>query len=161
MLVHVPVRALECGDRERRSLTHAVAIASDRTPVHAPEHPEPLIEQHTGRDETQGAQPRPAHGGKREPGLAAPGWKGDNAAAAPELPGRQGRLLVGAELDVRPRLLGWAWRRREIMESHTALEEPALEGRVVGGGRPMRVNARIPEYARCLGEIEVLGRIGQ
>ena len=157
----MPVRALERGDRQRRLLPHTIAIASNGAPVHVPELPKPLIEQDTGRHETQGAQPRTVHGGKCQPGLAAPGRQGNNAAAAPELPGRQGRLLVGAEVNLRPRLTRGARRRRDVLESRPALEEPVLEGPVAGGGRPMRVDARIPQNTRRPGEIEVPGRIGQ
>ena len=85
-LVHVPKCALEGRNRQRRSLAHAVAIAPDGTAVHAADLPNPLIEQNTGRDETQRAQACPEHGGEGEPSLAAPGREGNDAAAVPQLP---------------------------------------------------------------------------
>src|SRR3989441_854297 len=160
-LVHVPVRALEGGDRQRRQLTRAVAIAADGSPIHEPDLPKPLIEQYTGRDQTQRAQLRPVHGGEGEPGLTTAGRKSDDAAMAPQFPGGQGGFLVGPEVDVGPRLCDRAKGRGNVLESGTALEEPALEARVSAGGGPMGADARIPQDARRLGEVEVLGRIGQ
>jgi hypothetical protein len=52
-LVHVPVRALERGDRQRRPPTHAIAIAADRAAVHRPDFPEPLIKQDPCRNQAQ------------------------------------------------------------------------------------------------------------
>src|SRR2546425_8862187 len=122
-LVHVPVRALESGDRQRRQLTYAVAIAADGSPIYEPDLPKPLIEQYSGRDQTQRAQLRPMHGGQGKPGLATPGWEGDDAAVVPQLPGGQGRFLIGPEVDVGPRLGDRAKRRGNGLESDTALDD--------------------------------------
>src|SRR5207245_9444997 len=124
-LVHVPVRALEGGDRERRQLAHAVAIAADGSPIYEPDLPKPLIEQDTGRDQTQRAQLRPLHGGEGEPGLTTAGRKGDDAAVAPQFPGGQGGFLVGPEVDVGPRFRDRAKRRGNGLESGTDPAEPA------------------------------------
>src|SRR5881296_3066021 len=160
-LVHVPVRALEGCDRQRRQLTHAVAIAPDSAPVHGPDLPKPLVEQYAGRDQTQRAQLRPVHGGQGEPGLTTAGREGDDAPVTPQLPGGQSSFLVGPEVDVGPRLRDRAKGRGNVLESGTALEEPALEGGVSAGGGPMGADARVPQDARRLGEVEVLGRITQ
>src|SRR3989441_382995 len=160
-LVHVPVRALEGGDRQRRQLTHTVAIAADGAPIHEPDLPKPLIEQHTSRDQTQRAQLRPVHSGEGKPGLTTAGRKGDDAAVTPKFPGGQGSFLVGPEVDVGPRLRDRTKGRGNVLESGTALEEPALECGVSAGGGPMGADARIPQDARRLGEVEVLRRISQ
>jgi hypothetical protein len=104
-LIHVPVRALEGGDRQRRSPPHAIAIAADRTPVVRPDLPEPLIEQDPRRHQAQGAEACAAHGGESQPGLTAPRGESDDAAAMPQLPRRQRGLLIGSEFDVRPQVL--------------------------------------------------------
>ena len=159
-LVHVPVGALEGGDRQRRQPPHTVAIAPDGAAVHAPDLPKPLIQQDTGGDQTQCGEPHPAHRGHGEARLTTPGRKGDDAAAVPHLPRGQGRFLVGSKVDVRPLLLDGPKRRGKILESHTAAQEPALEGGVTAGGRPMGADARVPANPRRLGEVELPGRIG-
>lgn len=87
-LIHVPIRALEGGHRQRCRLTDAVTVAADWLPVHGADLPRPLIEQHPGRDETQCAQLCPLHGGKCKPRLAAPGGKRDDASTVRQFPGR-------------------------------------------------------------------------
>jgi hypothetical protein len=52
-------------------------------------------------------------------------------------------------------------RRGNVLESGTALEEPALDGGVSAGGGPMGADARVPQDVRRLGEVEVLGWISQ
>src|SRR2546425_11910134 len=160
-LVHVPVRALEGGDRQRRQLTHAVAVATNGSPIYEPDLPKPLIEQDTGRNQTQRAQLRPVHGGEGKPGLTTAGRKGDDAPVTPQFPGGQGGFLVGPEVDVGPRLRDRAKGLGNVLESGTALEEPALEGGVSAGGGPMDADARVPQDARRVGEVEVLRRISQ
>lgn len=49
----------------------------------------------------------------------------------------------------------------DILESRAALEKPALERRILARGRPVRVDASVPEDAWRLGEVETLRRIGQ
>jgi len=49
-LIHVPVRTLERGDRQRRPPAYAIAIAPDRAPVQSPDLSEPLIEQDPRRN---------------------------------------------------------------------------------------------------------------
>jgi hypothetical protein len=160
-LVHVPVGVLEGGDRQRRQLPHTVAIAPDGAPIHAPDLPKPLIEQDTGRDQTQCGEPRSAHRGQGEPGLAAPGRKGDDAAAVPQFPSGQSRFLVGSEVDVGPCLFHRSRGRGKILESGITPEEPALESGVTVAGRPMHAHARVPENSRRLGEVKLRGWIGQ
>src|SRR3989442_3654579 len=160
-LVHVPVRALEGGDRQRRQLAHAVAIAADGSPIYEPDLPRPLIEQDRGRDQTQRTQLRPVHGGESEPGLTTAGRKGDDAAVVPQFPGGQGGFLVGPEVDIRPRLRKRAKGRGNVLESGTGLEEPALEGGVPAGGGPMDPDSRGPQDAPRFGEVEFLCRVRQ
>src|SRR2546426_1166203 len=102
---NVPIGALKGGRGGGRPPARAVAIAPDGTAVHSADLSNPLIEQNTGRDETQRAQPRPVHGGEGEPSLAAPGREGNDATAVPQVPGGQSCLLIGTEVDIRPRLL--------------------------------------------------------
>ena len=160
-LVHVPVRALERGNRQGRPPAHAVAITPDWAPVQGPDFPKPLIEQDSSRDETQRAQPRPVHGSEGQPGLAAPGWESDDAVTAPQFPGGPRRLLIGSEIELRPRSLGRPQGRRDVLESGAALEQPALQGCILAGGRSMGMDAKVPEDARRLAEVQILRRILQ
>ena len=160
-LIHVPVCTLERGDRQRRPPAHAIAIAPDRAPVQSPDLPEPLIEQYPRRNQTQGAQPRPVHGGERQPGLAAPSRESDDATAVPQLPRGQCRLLIGSEVDVRPRLVRRPCGRRDVLKSAASVQKPALQGGILTGWRPMGVDPSIPTDAWRPDEVQLLRRIGQ
>ncbi len=158
---HVPIRALEGGHRQRVELAHAVAIAPDGAAMQPVDLPQPLIEQDTSRDQTQGAQTCPLHGGKREPRLAAPGRKGDDPSAVPEFPGGQGCLLIRSEVDGRPRFPGRPERRRDVLEPDPALDEPSLERAIPDGGRAMHANSGVPYDTRRRGEVAIIGRVRQ
>jgi len=121
-LVHVPVGALVGGDGQRREPADAVAVASDRAPVHGADLAKPLIEQHARRHEGESAQPGPFHGGQSDAGLAAPGGQGDDATSLPEFPGRQRSFLVRTEVDLHPRLWDRAQGAANVREVHTTIE---------------------------------------
>jgi hypothetical protein len=55
-----------------------------------------------------------------------------------------------ASADARPLLLYRSRGRGKILESGTMPEEPAVEGGVTAGGRPMDAHARVPENSRRL-----------
>ena len=160
-LIHVPIRTLERGDRQRRPPAHAIAIAPDRAPIQSPDLPEPLIEQDPSRNQTQGTQPRPVHGGESQPRLAAPSRESDDATAVPQLPRGQCGLLIGPEVDLRPQLLRRRYGLRDILESRAAPEKPALQGGILAGGRPVGMDTSVPEDAWGLGEVQILRRIRQ
>ena len=99
-LVHVPVRTFVGSDGQGRPTSHAVAITADWSPVQCPDLPKPLIEQNPRRDQAQGAQPSPLHGGEGQPRLTASSRQSDDAAAMPELPRGQRRILIGPEVHI-------------------------------------------------------------
>ncbi len=144
-----------------RHPAHAVAVTADRSPVHGADLPGPLFEEDTGRHEAQRAQLRPLHGGKRQPRLAAPDRERDHTSSMRQFPRRQRGLLVGAEIDGRPRLRHGSRTRRKVLDSDATCKEPALEGRVPAGGRAIRADATVPQHARCGGEVQAIRWIGQ
>ena len=157
--VHVPVGALERGDHQRRHLVDAVAIAAHRVLVDGTDLAKPLIEQDTRRDEAQGAERGPLDGREGDAGLAAARRERDDAAVIPELPRGQRGLLVGPEVDIRPCLRSRPRSAGKVQEADAGLREPALEGMVADGRRPMRANASVPESSGSIGKVEVRGRI--
>src|SRR6266508_1230023 len=147
--LYVPIRCFECRHADRRHAAYAVSVAPDRSPIHGADLSGPLLEQDTGRHEAQRAQSRPLHGGKSQPRLAASCRERDDTASLTQFPCRQRRLLIGTEIDVRPRLAHRSRTRRDALELDAAREEPALEGRVPACGRAIRAYAAVPEGSRC------------
>ena len=160
-LVHVPIRAFEGRHGDRRHAAYTIAVTPDQAPVHRADLLGPLLEQDTGWHKAQRAQLRPLHGGKGQPRLAASSRKRHDTSSMGQFPRRQRRLLVGAEIDVRPRRLRISRTIRDVLESNAGREEPALQGRVLACGCTIRAHAMIPEDSRCRGEVHAVRCVGQ
>jgi hypothetical protein len=158
---HVPIRALKCGHRQGSELARPVPVAPNGAPVHGADFARPLIEQDARRYQAERAEPGSADRGDGQPSLAASRREDDDASVLRQFPGRESSLLVGPEVDDRPRVRGQPRQGRDAFELDAGLSESPAEGGVSAGWRAMDPYARVPQDARRLGEVHVLGRVGE
>src|SRR5437867_1393580 len=143
--VHVPVGTLEGGNGQRGELVGAVAVAADGTCIRALDVMQPLREQDSCRNEAQRARSGPCHCGEGQPGFAAPSRQDDDCAALRQLPGPQRRLLVRAQLDRGPGVQRQLRDPDFGRERHGPSSQLAAESPVAVCGRPVGLDAWVPE----------------
>src|SRR6266566_2287101 len=152
--VHVPVGALEGGDGQRGELAGAVAIAADGTCIRALDVMQPLREQDSCRNEAQRARSGACHRCEGQPGFAAPGRQDDDGPALRQLPGPQRRLLVRPQLDQGP---GAQRQLRDpdfVRERHGPSSQLAAKSPIAVCGRPVGLDAWVPEDPRDSRRVE-------
>src|SRR2546425_2663811 len=152
--VHVSVGTLEGGDGQRGELVGAVAVAADGTCIRALDVMQPLREQDSCRNEAQRARSGPCHRCEGQPGFAAPSRQDDDCAALRQLPGPQRRLLVRAQLDRGP----GAQRQLRDPDFVRGWDSPssqlAVKSPIAVCGRPVGLDAWIPEDPRDSRRVE-------
>src|SRR5438093_1943133 len=159
--VHVPVGTLEGGNGQRGELVGAVAVAADGTCIRALDVMQPLREQDSCRNEAQRARSGACHRCEGQPGFAAPSRQDDDCAALRQLPGPQRRLLVRAQLDRGP---GAQRQLRDpdlVRERHGPSSQLAAESPIAVCGRPVGLDAWVPEDPRDSRRVEARIEIAQ
>src|SRR5438128_962587 len=152
--VHVPVSALEGGDGQRGELVGAVAIAADGTSIRALDVMQPLREQDSCRNEAQRARSGACHRCEGQPGFATPGWQDDDGSALRQLPGPQRRLLVRPQLDRGPGVQRQLRDPDFVRERHGPSSQLAAKSPIAVCGRPVGLDAWVPEDPRDSGRGE-------
>ncbi len=95
--MHLAPGALEGGHRDAVDPMFAVAEAAGHHPEQFLDGARPLIEEHARGHQTERGDIRPRHRGDGQAGLARAGRHDRDAPPPGELPGGQGRLLIGPQ----------------------------------------------------------------